>query len=321
MIKVLAIDGGGIRGLVPAMVLEEIERRTRRPTAASFDLIAGASTGALLALGLTRPGPEGAPAFTASALRRLYEERGAEIFDRSSWRWLGTLGGLTDERYPAGPLERVLREYFGEARLREALAPVLVPAYAIELRSAFFFRSHRARRDPSHDFPMWEVARAATAAPTYFEPAELADAATATYYALIDGGVFANNPALAAYVEARTLFPKRERILVVSLGTGRRTRPLRYRDVRNWGLARWAPAILDVIFDGVSDTVDYELTHLLPTREPHRRYYRFQIDLRNASDALDDATPQNLRALAAEARALIAAQGTALDRLCAKLRA
>lgn len=80
MIKALSLDGGGIRGIIPAMVLAEIEKRTRKPVSELFDLIAGTSTGGLLALGLTKPGPGGGPEYTAADMVRLYENCGREIF-------------------------------------------------------------------------------------------------------------------------------------------------------------------------------------------------------------------------------------------------
>jgi patatin-like phospholipase/acyl hydrolase len=81
------------------------------------------------------------------------------------------------------------------------------------------------------------------------------------YYALVDGGVFANNPTLCAYAETKwmqdaKMFRKEDDILVVSLGTGELTRPLYYDQSKWWGVGRWAQPILSVVFDGVSDAVD-----------------------------------------------------------------
>ena len=82
MVKILSIDGGGIRGIIPAIVLAEIERRTGRPTAQLFDLVAGTSTGGILALGLTIPKTTGAPLYTARSLAEMYEREGSRIFFR-----------------------------------------------------------------------------------------------------------------------------------------------------------------------------------------------------------------------------------------------
>ena len=94
--RVLAIDGGGIRGLIPALVLAELERRCGRPIARLFDLVAGTSSGAILACALTRP--DAMPAAQAAAL---YEREGPEVFDRSLLKRISSLGGLIDERYDA----------------------------------------------------------------------------------------------------------------------------------------------------------------------------------------------------------------------------
>src|SRR6266849_5514369 len=102
---------------------------------------------------------------------------------------------------------------------------------------------------------MRKAARATSAAPTYFEPLKIESGAATGYYALVDGGLFANNPALCALVEARTLFGNDD-ILLVSLGTGASTRPLSYRKTKHWGVAGWAKPVLDIAFDGVSSTVD-----------------------------------------------------------------
>src|SRR5919198_1588171 len=95
-VKVLAIDGGGIRGLIPALVLAEIERRTGRRTASLFDLVAGTSTGAIIACALTRPG-----AMPAAEAAALYEQDGPSVFHPSLLKRITSLGGLIDERYDA----------------------------------------------------------------------------------------------------------------------------------------------------------------------------------------------------------------------------
>jgi uncharacterized protein len=221
--KVLSIDGGGIRGIIPAMVLAEIEERTGKSIAETFDLIAGTSTGGILALGLAMPGDGGRPKYTASELIELYEDEGTSIFSGRA----GTIRNLFEERYPSAGVEGVLDRYFGDARLKDALSTVFVTSYEIELRAPFFFRSERAKVDADYDFPMREVARATSAAPTYFEPAKVEARGPVEYYALVDGGVFANNPAMCAYVEASSILKERgsastdePTILVVSLGTG-----------------------------------------------------------------------------------------------------
>ena len=135
--KILAIDGGGIRGLIPAIVLADLERRTGRRTAEMFDLIAGTSTGGILACGLTRPGDDGAPAFTAADLIGLYESEGPEIFHRSLLKRIESVEGYVDERYDDVGLNAALRRYLDGTRLSQAVTDLFITAYEIE-RSIVF---------------------------------------------------------------------------------------------------------------------------------------------------------------------------------------
>jgi len=320
--RILSIDGGGIRGLIPALVLAELERRTGRAVSDCFDLIAGTSTGGILALGLAAPGQGGRPRYAAQDLADFYRKEGARIFDESLWRRLTNPMGLRAAKYPSDGLEGVLAQYFGEARLKEALVEILVTAYDLEKRDAFFYRRRRARADARYDVPMRVAARATSAAPTYFEP--LLVPWPGDRDVLVDGGVFANNPALCAYAEARQTLAQAgspgEDILLVSLGTGIHATPYRYEDARGWGVAGWARPILDVIFDGVADTVDYQLRQLLPSgADGAPRYLRFQTDLDAGLSEMDDASPGHLDGLQRAAEGILQRQAADLDRLAALL--
>lgn len=321
MQKVLSIDGGGIRGIIPAMVLAEIERRTQTRIAEMFDLIAGTSTGGILALGLTKPGQDNKSEYSAKRLIELYETEGEKIFSIPVWHRIHSAGGLAEEKYPSDGIEEVTQRYFGDRRLAEALTEVLVTAYEIEGRAAWFFKRRHARAENRNgdNFLMREIARATSAAPTYFEPF-LVEGGPHDKCALIDGGVHSNNPAMCAYVEARKIHPEENDFLVVSLGTGELTRSLPYEEVKGWGLALWAQPILNVVFDGVADTVNYQLRELLSTEDGEaRRYYRFQTQLDIGKDDMDDASRTNIAALKVKAREIIAKNEDALKALCAQL--
>jgi hypothetical protein len=120
------------------------------------------------------------------------------------------------------------------------------------------------------------IARATSAAPTYFEPFKLSGADSQDYEALIDGGVFANNPAMCAYVDGSTGpgQARPEGVLLVSLGTGSLNRPLMYDQVKDWGQFQWSKPILDVTFQGVSATTDYQLEQILG----YDQYFRLDTE-------------------------------------------
>ncbi len=299
--RVLSIDGGGIRGIIPALVLAEVEARTGRRIAELVDLVAGTSTGGILACALTRPG-----ARSAEELVALYRTEGPRIFRRSLGERVRSLDGLVEEKYDDAALEDALARYLGAGRLSDATTRVLVTAYDLQARRPYFFKSWREDLDA----PLRVVARATAAAPTYFEPIELGT------MSLIDGGVFATNPAMCAYAEVVRLTGAPPRF-VLSLGTGSQTRPITQAQAASWGLVQWVRPVIDVVFDGVSDTVDYQLRQLLAPAA----VVRLQAELHRASDALDDASARNLALLEEQARELIAAEDAALDAACAALTA
>lgn len=315
--RILSIDGGGVRGLIPAMVLADLEARTGRRVHELFDLIAGTSTGGVLALALTSAGKEGLPA-TAQDLLGLYVEEGPKIFDRSVFDRIRSVEGAIDEKYPSAGVEEVLGRYFGDVRLRDALTPVMVTAYETRLRSPFFFRSQRAKDDPAYDYPVRDAARATSAAPTYFEPPLVTNDSSGEQWSLVDGGIFANSPAMCAMVDARRLFHADERqIVVLSLGTGEATEALEHARIKDWGALQWLRPVIDIIFDGVADVTSFQLGELLDPKH----YWRLQTHLHNASDHLDDARPENLEHLALDARALIKRESAQLEVIAAALAA
>lgn len=314
MVRILSIDGGGIRGIIPASVLAEIERRTGRRIAELFEVIAGTSTGGILACGLTLPDASGSPAHSAADLVRMYAAEGPRIFPHE---FLGRLRSLIDEKYSQKGIEAVLQQYMGDATLKDALTEIMVTAYDLERRRPFFFRSARARVDPRYDFPLRMVARATSAAPTYFEPFRLPAAPPDDHFTLVDGGVFANNPAMCAYVDAHAGRARVDEVLMVSLGTGSMTRPLLYDEVRDWGLLQWARPILDVVLSGISAATDYQLGQILGPDNHHR----LETELDIASDSMDDASTPNLEKLALQAERLIRDRSAEIDAICARLTA
>lgn len=319
-VKILSIDGGGIRGIIPAIILAEIEQRTGKRIAQLFDFVAGTSTGGILALGLAKPNSKGEPEYAARDLVALYKEEGHIIFPNHVFN---KLKALFDEKYPAEPLEKVLNKYFGEAHLSEALTEILITSYDLQQRDTFFFKRSQAIAKKNRNFKMTEVARATSAAPTYFEPFHLQkDDRT---YVLVDGGVFANNPAMSAYVEAKKLYKDTTNFLVVSIGTGQLTNQLEFKQVKDWGQLQWAQPILNVVFDGVSDAVDYQMNNLLSsdTEEKKNNYYRLQIGLQelktDVGDRMDDASQPNISYLEDLAQRIITKEDQKLDELCNRL--
>lgn len=311
--RVLSIDGGGIRGVIPAHVLAYIESVSGQSAAQLFDLIVGTSTGGILALGLTLPdasrgkqSPAPVPRYSAAELKVLYAQEGEAIFSRSLLHRLRSLGGTLEETYDDDALEAILGTYFGGATLGEAITPAMVTSYDIEARDTVFLKSWH----PTHaGIPLQQAARATAAAPTYFEPAQVEWGGQMR--PLIDGGVFLNSPVVSAYAEALKLFPGDE-IHVLSLGTGELTRSIRFEQAQAWGAVGWVLPLIDCMFDGMAKAADYQMRLFLG-----ERYHRLQTSLDIASDDLDDTSPENIANLERTADRLIEEQEATLARFIA----
>ena len=329
--RILAFDGGGIRGLISVLVLAEIEKRLERrlgkrtPITDHFHLFAGTSTGGLITLALTSPA-----GVTAAQLASFYTEDGPRIFHRGLTRDLTTLWGWTGPKYSAEPLRRAIEHRLGGSRLAEARRDLLVTSYDMHGAEPHFFKRWRALESEERNPAIVDAALATSAAPTYFPSHGLGE------MALVDGGVFANDPAVAAIAEAlgrasdepAQLEP--EDLFMVSIGTGEFETGHTQAQVRGWGKVGWVtagedPPILDAMLDGAADGADYWAHMLLnhapgegvPSRREERgngpRYYRLQVRL-TGPVALDDASRETLDVtLPAAAERLIAERSGELD--------
>lgn len=305
--NVLSIDGGGIRGIIPALVLDKLEKETKKPTAENFDLIAGVSTGGILALGLSKNGSGGKQEqYSAEDLAEIYDSRGREIFNRSFWKGVSSVGGLADEKYSHNGLENVLNDYFGKVRFHQThpTTRTLIACYDIGAREPLFLKSWRGQHE---SVKMRDAARATSAAPTYFEPAQVY--VESQMRTLIDGGIFINTPVVSAYAEARRIIAEEENfqhlkesdIFVVSLGTGKLTREIQYEEAKDWGKVEWLLPALSCIFDGVSDAADYHMERFLGAEN----YIRLQAPLNDADDDMDNTSSGNITNLRRVANNLI----------------
>ena len=314
-IKILSIDGGGIRGIIPGTILNyiesEIQKRTNNPDsrlADHFDLVAGTSTGGILTCTYLMCDENGQSKYSAADALNIYLERGGDIFSLSIWRKLWTIFGVRRPKYSVDALENALHDYFGDTMTADLKRPCIITSYDIRDRKAVFFNKVDGVNNPVRNYKVKDVARATSAAPTYFKPARIKSAIDAPLV-LVDGGVFANNPALCAYAEARTLdfgkqdtpgdiaFPSAEDMFVLSLGTGTEQEPYYYDKAKNWGMVSWIQPIIDIMMSGNSETVDYQLKQMFKAVKKQGSYHRIQPSLHNAKSQMDDVSPQNLNAV------------------------
>jgi len=311
--RALALDGGGIRGYISVLILEDIERRlaardnvdldTRVSSylIEKFDLFAGTSTGAILAAAIAR-------GMKLSAIRTLYEELGPAIFDAGFGQFLRRfkrLSGLGYPKYDDEKLGRFLRQQFarpdgGDLRMHEIEKRLCIQVYDASLNEPVVFKSHghSDRNQGNASLPVWEVVKASASAPTFF-PAHVmychkqqalsrswyssvvgaAESAEGARNAMIDGGVYAANPAAIALAELSVLARENGRDLddlgIVSVGTGENpAESISAKQGRTLGRLGWLKPLVNIFMTGVS-----KHTHNLVSRVGAERYARFEVIL------------------------------------------
>ena len=348
-VNILSVDGGGIRGIIPAMVLADLEKRiaarkTNYPLCRAFDLLAGTSTGSIIALGLTAPEyapgyepPDAAipdpepgqkpryskkPLFNAADLVGIYREKGIEIFPRWIFNQLKTVRQAFTEKYNSGRYYAILDSILKERTVQDALANVLVTSYDLASARPLIIKKRPRRlaqkgNDPN--FYMRDAIMGSSAAPTFFEPIQVETVDGQGPHVLVDGSMFANNPAMCAFIEAQKIYPRAKHYRILSLGTGMPGRRYTYQQVSKWGFVEWVlPSkgvpLASMMNTGQSQCVDYQLQY-----HPMVSYHRLNIPLTGCDRSMDDASPENIECLQDKADELIEANHSLLDTLADQL--
>ncbi len=332
--RILAIDGGGIRGVLPGMVVCKLEallqEATGNPNARVgefFDLIAGTSTGGILSCVYLCPGDKDEsgkvrPKYSAQDAVDLYLKNGGEIFTRTLGRRIRTIGGVIGAKYSAKPIEKYLNQYLGDVKLSDIqkldnFADCLITNFDMTEGKPSFLTSFDVGRAKISgkglvpDFYMKDVARSTSAAPTYFPPAWVAPIDSNEKRARVDGGTFANNPTLAALVEALKMDHDTKgeevsirNISILSIGTkGGTSKGYSYNKIKGWGVAQWVQPVINVMMSGVSETTDFQaqkVYELIPSFSEFRgQYLRIEPSRGKASGDMDNASASNLQLLKA----------------------
>jgi len=285
--RILALDGGGIRGAATAQVLMELERDLDDSLYDSFDLIAGTSTGGLIAIYL------GAKKASGQQIVDLYSaDNGRRIFDKSIWD--RTLPLQNEPKYDGGGKSDVIEQYLGDQPILSVEKPILITGYDIISRKIAVFKSWGGS-DSQYNPSLREVGDITSAAPTYFPTVE--SGAEPTRW-LVDGGLAANNPAMCALTEALKLGKRLEDIELISVGTGIPTRGVDEADEvgrasQSWGGIEWLRhGLIDHLFAANTSTCEYQCNALLGDR-----HVRIDGPLTHAKDDLDDVSAGNIECL------------------------
>lgn len=302
-LRILSIDGGGLRGVIPLQIIRHIESITKKEIHKSFDLIAGTSTGGLLTCALTFQDSENVEGdkrkYTLDEIEKIYVERGKEIFPSKSLlslnnnsfkKWFAPL-------YNPSSLDIILNEYFGEARITNCMKRIFITSYDIHRNIPVFFTTRNATQSPEKNSRLIDICRATSAAPTYFPSYRfIYDNENAI---CIDGGVFMNNPSLGALIEVLgNLNYKYYKIIeeitlkdicILSLGTGQSDKVLNSYKSQKWGQLNWIKPIIDLTTNGPVKVIHNQMETIFQMFGTPDNYLRVNVDIKEKYSEMSDS--------------------------------
>lgn len=258
--KVLCIDGGGIRGVFAVAILQQIEEEMGKPIGEAFDVIAGTSTGAIIAASV-------ALQIKMSDVLEEYKLFGKKIFMRQAK--IGLFRTVYSDRY----LRRFFQKAFGQLTLADIHKPLLIPAVDLTHGNPYVHRTNfgTAVEETDLSVKLWDAVLSSCSAPVYFPPNKIENR-----FLSIDGGLWANNPSLVCITEVMHHFhEKMDDIQILSIGTGRQKIEFSGEDEKDWGVKQWlpfqfpsmkiTPKLLDLALHLSSESVSYYCEHFLGT--------------------------------------------------------
>ncbi|KAI8542176.1 hypothetical protein RHMOL_Rhmol08G0118500 [Rhododendron molle] len=304
LVTILSIDGGGIRGIIPGVVLSYLESQLQELDGADarladyFDVVSGTSTGGLIAAMVTAPNKDNRPLGPFAAIIEIFKV-------------------LTGPKYNGKYLHRLIKGILGDTKLHQSLTGLVIPTFDIRKLEPTIFSTFQVTSNPVIDAPLADICISTSAAPTYLPAHYFTNTdqnGNLREFNLIDGGVAANDPALVALAEVNKemfkenpdFYPMKPldygRFLVISIGTGTQENDHKYnaRRASKWGLFGWlydmgSAPLISVFSDASSDMVDYHLSVVFQVLGSEENYLRIQDDtLSGTLSSVDVSTTKNL---------------------------
>lgn len=320
-IRVLAVDGGGVRGIIPAVVLQYIENRiieiTENPDARIseyLDFVSGTSTGSIISAMTITPDEHGKPAYKMEDVVQAYFDLADVVFKKNFWRNVKTVWGLFGTKYDVKGIDNQLLTKFNHWRMKDLLLPCAFTGYDTDKRKPVIY-TNKDQVEKYGDYFIKDVVRGSTSIPSVFKPAYFRDGIDVN--TLIDGGVFANNPSMVAYIEIiKTMCIKKakkcekvtpENMLFLSFGTGEA--PLDsypYKKIKKWGMVRWFLPILNILLQGVGEITTYEMMKLFDSYNSPKNFIRINPPIILGNSSGEDASDENMKHLHQDAKNYVA---------------
>lgn len=307
VVHILAMDGGGFRGIIEARILEYIARELEGDDLAMhFDIIAGTSIGGVLAAYLAAPNENGLQKHPTQGIVQTLIDSGKTTFQPSIKHWFSTGFGLFGSLFKAN--QKNLKVSYGKAMMSECRTNVLFPTYDILNDEPYIFKSAYAKQSGEHhDYPLQKVIQGVTAIPVVFEPVEVVNR-TGKRRVVADGGLTTNNPAMLAMLHAKELYPNATEFHVISLGSGEK---IFSQDKHQAGVVHWAGTIGNAIVEGNGLATDNEMQEMFKSFQIDNKYAkssycRLQPTIHQKHENPLDSSDKQVKALINYADKLIA---------------
>ncbi|MBX2876393.1 MAG: patatin-like phospholipase family protein [Saprospiraceae bacterium] len=329
-LRILSIDGGGIKGIVPATILVYLEERlqefsgdTDLRIADCFDWVAGSSTGGILACFYLLPDPSrpGRPKLSAKEALERYLQQGQGAFQRTYLQQARNKLGIAREEYSHRMLERQLKRTIGkEVKLSDLVRPCTIPAYNALEKKPIFFNSQAP--ESFGELKAWQVAKATSSAPGFFRSTYLKDA-NGQPLLLQDASLWTTDPSLCAYWEARKTICQTEaanyerQTFLLSLGTGKMSRRYLVQELRKQ--KERGQVAFNQMMARQSCSSQQRLREIFSRYEPNGSYCRLDPALTDATSAMDNVASENLNALYELSLAYVEAEKPRLDKMAKRL--
>ena len=294
VVKILSIDGGGVRGVIPAVLVAKIEEQMGEPITDIFDLFVGTSTGGLITL-FVNIQENGRQKYSGKEVIQMYSDLSNQIFKNPVLRQVRTLKGIIGSKYSAKPLDDLLNKYFDNLKLSDMRKPVVVTSFDFKRNEAFLFSTKMAKEWPAmFNLYVKDAARATSAAPTYFKPLDLKLSSGADL-TLVDGGITANNPGLIGLMEAKKLWPNASRYVIVSLSTGKSVEvpKVKSNGIFAGGVVHVLQPTINGMFEGQSQISNDVLKTLMKSGD-EKSFFRIDAIVSKDHAGMDIVTKDNI---------------------------
>ena len=294
LVTILSIDGGGTKGIIPAILLSQLEHGSEKKTTQLFNFMVGVSTGSLLVSLLSAPNAEGTSRYTADEIVKLFEDTSPDVFAASFMHRLKTMSGLIGPRFESGGMERLSQLYFRETRMSQLLSHVAIFAYDLNKKGVVMFTNWRSKQADTSYYNVRDVIQGTTAIMSYFSPKELVDTHGDNKYLLADASFVVNNPSAMAFLFAYNRCPNAKHYVVVSLATGKY--PGLNIQPQTWGIVQWATEMIYSVLQGetaAGTAIMTNLVNVLNATETDKTIPRVLFVRMNPKISWDQSDPTN----------------------------